>query len=483
MPPSKKFQGTIAAGHRQTAEAGVAAYQQGGNAIDAAISALFASCVTEPCMSGFGGGGFAIVRTRDQVQVLDFFCQTPARIQNIDALDFVPVEVNFSETTEVFHVGKGAVAVPGMVDGIFALLDRYGTLPVEVLAQPAINLAKSGADVDWFQEYDFQLLESIFSRGPDSAGIFYRDGSLLKQGDIIRNPVFAQYLEAVVADGPELFYQGETARAIAEQNVDGGMLTRADLKAYSANWRTPLTVDCQMFKIHTNPAPGRGGIMIGKTLRELALAEKPAPVFGSGEYTRNMLEAILSGTTQSGSDYAKWGSTTHISTVDSVGNAVSVSVSNGEGSGCFIPNTGIQMNNMLGEAALFPNGLHSWHPDSRVQSLMSPTVMESNNQLIALGTGGAGRIPSAISQVIYHLAIDGTEIDEAIQRGRIFSHGNTLEIEPGIESPSELPIPLSKVNRWARNDMFFGGVHVAAMIDGLPGSHGDARRNGAVADF
>ena len=437
-------------------------------------------------MSGFGGGGFALIRTANmRPKILDFFCQTPFHRKDISELDFESVEVQFSETSEEFHVGKGAVAVPGMVRGIFELHDRLGTVPLKILAEPAIELARNGAEVDWFQAYDFQLLEVIFKRSADAQSIFYDNGKRLVEGSTIRNSLFAELLHEVVNDGARAFYESEVAEAIADDFTAGGLLTAADFKYYTAQWRDALQLQCQGFNVFTNPRPGRGGVIIAETLRALDQSGKNVPVFGSDVYTQWMLQGLKTGARSAEEHYTKWGSTTHVSTADNIGNAVSVSVSNGEGSGYFAPGTGIQLNNMLGEAALFPNGFHSWQPNTRVQSLMSPTVLEQVNgdAIIALGTGGAGRIPVALSQVISHLIFDRASIHSAINRGRVYVHGDTLEMEPGLKTPESLADPVNHCNQWSQNDMFFGGVHAAAIENGGLQSVGDVRRNGAVATW
>ena len=119
----------------------------------------------------------------------------------------------------------------------------------------------------------------------------------------------------------------------------------------------------------------------------------------------------------------KWGSTTHFNVLDEHGNAASISSSNGEGCGHFVPETNIQLNNMLGEAALFPSGFHSWDPGVRISSMMSPTlVLDDQKQVkVVMGTGGAGRIPSAIMQVLHLLLDRGLHLEEAILNQPVLS--------------------------------------------------------------
>ena len=133
----------ISTGHPKTTGAARVILSDGGNAIDAAIAAFAMSWVAEPCMSSAGGGAFAMVYYQgENPRLFDFFCQTP-RNNNINpSIDFYPVTVNFGDTTEVFHVGKASIAVPGSVAGIFALHEAFGTIPLTVLFKPAILAAK-----------------------------------------------------------------------------------------------------------------------------------------------------------------------------------------------------------------------------------------------------------------------------------------------------------------------------------------------------
>ena len=123
----------ISAGHHITAKAAAEILKDGGNAVDAAIAAFFASFVAEPCMSSAGGGAFANVLFEGKVRLYDFFCQTPRQKRPVSAINFFPVTVDFGDTTEDFHVGHGSVAVPGAIAGMFALHRDFGSIPMQTL--------------------------------------------------------------------------------------------------------------------------------------------------------------------------------------------------------------------------------------------------------------------------------------------------------------------------------------------------------------
>jgi gamma-glutamyltranspeptidase / glutathione hydrolase len=117
---NSKTRGVIAAGHEKTAEAGIEMLHNGGNAFDAAVAAILASFVAEPALTSAAGGGFLLAHTQDNQNILfDFFAQTPRQKRNLDEINFYPVEVNFGDAVQEFHIGLGSMAVPGNLAGVF----------------------------------------------------------------------------------------------------------------------------------------------------------------------------------------------------------------------------------------------------------------------------------------------------------------------------------------------------------------------------
>ena len=182
----------------------------------------------------------------------------------------------------------------------------------------------------------------------------------------------------------------------------------------------------------------------------------------------------------------KWGSTTHVSVIDSEGNAASVTTSNGEGSSYVIPGTGIMMNNMLGEEDLNPHGFHQWRPDQRISSMMAPTiVLKDNRPEIVLGSGGSNRIRTAILQVISSILDFQMPVAAAVNAPRVHWERGVFHLEPGfsrIEIDGMESVPGDQQVWWQTHNMFFGGVHtVVAQPNGEITGEGDPRRGGAVA--
>ncbi|MCW5213560.1 gamma-glutamyltransferase, partial [Desulfobulbus sp. TB] len=174
--------------------------------------------------------------------------------------------------------------------------------------------------------------------------------------------------------------------------------------------------------------------------------------------------------------------TTHVSVADSMGNIASMTCSNGEGSGYFVPGTGIMLNNMMGEDDLHPDGFHAEPPGRRVGSMMSPSALLYENEIkLVFGSGGSKRIRTALSQVLTQIIDFKRDLSGTVLAPRMYWDGDEeiLQIEPGFcaEAVQALQKQVN-VNIWDAPDLYFGGVH--AVMPGIDGI-GDPRRGGSVA--
>jgi gamma-glutamyltranspeptidase/glutathione hydrolase len=484
----KKTKAVITAGHEKTAEAAALMLEEGGNAFDAAIAAFFAAAVTEPCMGSLGGGGFAtIVDAEGKRALLDFFVQTPSQKRPLEEIEFYPITVDFGSTSEDFHVGMGSIGVPGMVSGIYSLYEAYATMPMEALAQPAIDLARNGVAMTGFQYFDIDVLKPIMTKVEESSKIFYPNGEPLPIGEMQYMGGMADYMEYLVKEGRREFYEGEAARMLLRDSKEhGGFLLANDLKTYETIWREPLTLDYRGRTVLTNPLPSTGGMLIGLALRELAKVEVNYEAY-SKKHVQQMqeimgavyrIERTIENLTK------KWGSTSHFNIVDEHGNAISTTFSNGEGCGYMIPGTNIMMNNMLGEAALLPNGFHNWEPSVRLSSMMAPTlVLDAEGHFeIATGSGGASRIPGVIVQVLHYILDLGLSVEEAVHASRMHYQHGVLNLEPDLVGQhQEHDSYLQEVINWDKYAMFFGGVHTTQLLkNGELVGAGDDRRDGCM---
>ncbi|MBP0021438.1 MAG: gamma-glutamyltransferase [Cyanobacteria bacterium SBLK] len=511
--------GIVAAGHPKTAEAGREMLLLGGNAFDAAIAAILASFAVEPTLTSAGGGGFLLARTEAGENILfDFFTQTPRQKRPLEAVDFYEVDVNFGDAVQPFHIGLGAIAVPGNVAGIFAVHQQLGRLPFGIIAEPAIAYAKQGVKISPFQGFCIsELLVPILLALPESRKIYAPSDRLLQAGEMLYNPDFANTLAALVEQGPDLFYRGEIARQLVKDSKEkGGYLTLEDLQSYRVIRRDPLAIDYRGRKMLTNPPPSSGGALIAFALKLLEAVDFQEMEFGSDLHLQILSRAmcLTNEARKDGYDAKiyqdniaaeflsdchvgqyrdrtrgilnKWGSTTHVSVMDEEGNAATATTSNGEGSSYVIPGTGIMLNNMLGEADLNPSGFHQWPCDRRISSMMAPTlVLKDDRPEIVLGSGGSNRIRTAILQVLSNLIDFGFSIEEAIASPRIHWENGLFSIEPPYceERLNSIDFPAgTQIHCWREKNMFFGGVHgVRKTAAGKMEGAGDLRRGGAVA--
>ncbi len=483
--------GAVAAGHRQTAESAANILMDGGNAFDAGLAALLTSMVTEPCMSSPGGGAFAVYSTAErQFGLIDFFCQTPSQKKDVDELHFYPYTVKFGDSSEVFHAGLGSMAVPGIPAGIEAIHKELCTIPLTRLAEQAVNLGFKGAEVDPFQQLDFDLLEGILlSTGEGKAMYTRADGKLYRSGDIMKLPQLADFLDYFSRNGSKEFYLGEPALKTAEACAnDGGHLTRQDFEQYRIQFPEPLSFNAGNYRFHTVPAPSMGG----EILRKLILTddwynaphsmqpEAYAKIFTYAEQNvdkgaglRHQLSNALPN---------KRGNTSHISVADAAGNAMAITMTNGEGSGFVIPGTQIMMNNMLGEAILMPAGFHSWPENVRLASMMSPVIAQhpESGEIIIAGTGGAGRIPYMLAQFFRYLLQDNYSLQKAIESPRLHFQYNGFDTEPGLKLPETEPFDRYSHTPWSMKNLYFGGINAVKLTGHQLEAHADSRRWGVA---
>lgn len=482
----KQMPAIIAAGHPVTTGAAQTMLLSGGNAFDAAVAAGFAAAVAEPALTSLGGGGFLLARwhNRDgiaQNKLFDFFVDTPGKDLDLTALlpHFYPVTVNFSGSDQIFHVGLGAVAVPGVLQGLLHIHTKLGQLPLPKILAPAIRIAHSGIPLNAQQAHFLRLLHPIMTFSPVGQSIYQPEGRMLNEGDSLNNPLLAAFLEKLPDDLGYSFYHSVIAKGIASDMMKGqGLLTGGDLAGYRVAEHPPLEAEYRGHKILTNPPPSSGGRLIARSLQ--ILQRKTLGEWGSVDHLTALAETMIQVEQQRNDTPFFNRGTTHVSIVDHQGNVATMTTSNGEGSGYFAPDTGIMLNNMMGEDDLHPDGFHSSPPGIRVSSMMSPTIVLSGEKVrLVLGSGGSKRIRTAIFQVLSHVVDFKIDLRQAVDAPRLHWDGTRLHIEPGWPEKSVAALekrwPLS---RWRKKDVYFGGVH--AVIPGKSGA-GDARRGGSVA--
>lgn len=519
------MKGAVAAGHPLTARAGADALAAGGNAVDACIAAAAVGWVVESPLTGPGAGGFMLVhRARDGRDfVLDFFVAVPGRGLAAGVggdPDAVAVPFGAGDTTQTFLIGPASCAVPGAVAGLAAAHRRFGTVPWSRLLAPAIELARDGVELTSEQALLHAVLDDVLRREPEGRAV-YGARRPLRAGDRLVMGALASTLERIATGGAQALYHGELARELVSAvGTRGGRITEEDLAAYRVVERRPVRVPYRGHEVVSNPPPSAGGVLIAyalrlldsvgvgglpgspgalstlaETAREAAAAREGAFVeaLHRGGLARRLLsdervaDAVGRMLAREGLSAAReprgLPSTTHVSVLDGRGNAASLSSSTGCGSGVFVPGTGIQLNNMLGETDLNPAGAPS-RPGLRLTSMMAPTlVLRGGRPRLVVGSAGSERLRGAIVQTIANVVDHGLPVGAAIERPRVHLDGCDLHCEGGIDDAAveELERWGYRTVRWpgpGRN-LYFGGVSaVAVSSDGRLEAAGDPRRGG-----
>ena len=439
------MRGAIAAGHPLTAEAGARVLRDGGNAVDALLAAAFTAFVTEGPLTGPAGGGFLLVHEPGgRTALLDCFFVVPkTRLGVMDE-----VVIDFADAgTQVFHVGEGAVAVPGLVAGLEEAHRRFATFDWADLVEPARELADQGVACDEPRAFLHGILSPILLRDEGGRRV-YGDPRRVATGELCAT------LERVRDTG---------AAAVAEL-LPG---YAGDLAEYQVVDRVPLETTVLGHSVFATPSPSRGGAIVGAILERLGAITAPS--------ADDVANAIGEAYRASGS--GKLTGTTHISVIDESGTAAALSSTLGSGSGVF--RGGTQMNNMLGELDVI--GHEPRVAGTRLPSMLTPTlVLRDGRARLVLGSAGSVRLAGAIAQVAWQVVGRSSSVGEAIDAPRLHVEGNTLHVEGG--RPEEMIARLEEswdVVRWAGRNLYFGGVQAVELDPtGALAAAGDPRRGG-----
>jgi gamma-glutamyltranspeptidase/glutathione hydrolase len=465
----------IAAGNPHTAAAGAEVLRAGGNAVDAAVGAAFASFVAEPLLASAGGAGMMTLALPGAAPAaIDFFSTVPG-VGGAAAgtRELVEVLVDFGAATQIFHVGRGSVAVPLALDGLTLASRRFGRMSLHDVVRPAVRIAREGVPLSPEGAHVFRILWPILAQDADTMRVLAHGDRPPAPGTLLVNGELSELLAEVGRAGgtPAGFHAGLAAFDIGAEDV-----TRASCELVE-----PLRIDVGEWQVLTSPRPG--GRLVGFILDRLAHgaheATEAAEVARMADVSRlaHRERTILTAP----------GSTTHVSVVDADGGAASITLTNGEGCGFLLPGTGSQLNNFLGEEDLNPHGFHLHPPGVRLPTMIAPTVaLRRGEPVLAVGSGGANRIRSTVGQVLYRVTSLGASIEEAVRAPRVHAEEDAawLELE-GLADPDAAVRALE--NRFAsvfpfpKRDFFFGGAHgVLRVEDGTLSAAADARRGGAT---
>ena len=467
--PATAKHAMVVTAHPLATQAGVEILKQGGNAIDAAVAVAFALEVVLPDAGNIGGGGFIVHRSAaGEVLALDYREAAPAAATHDMYLDSAG---NVTENSLVGHMASG---VPGSVAGLYTAWKRLGSLPWPVLLAPAIRLA-NGHVVDSARSRDITNDRELLAQFPASRAQFLPNDSAPPPGKLWQQPDLARTLQLLSDSGPDVFYRGQIADLIVaemQRGGGGGLITRNDLRAYRAKWRTPVELTYRGYTIYSMPPPSSGGVTMGEILNilegydtipalgtpayEHLLAEAMRRAFmdrnhwlGDPDFVQMPIERLLSKSygaslrseidlqhaTPTPPSVTTGGGvhTTHYSIVDAKGNAASVTttLNGGFGSGVTVTGAGFLLNNEMDDFTSAPGkpnmyGLvqgeaNAIAPGKRMLSAMTPSIVLDRNGklLLVVGTPGGPTIITTVAQVILNVLDQRMSLADAVAAPRI----------------------------------------------------------------
>ena len=446
--------------------------KKGGNAFDAMVATEFALAVAYPYAGNISGGGFMVYRKNNgSIGAIDYREKAPIAATKNMFLDSIGNVIPNKST-----LGAMAVGVPGTVAGVFAVHEKFGSIPMDSILKPVITLAYKGVVVTEKQEKRIKKHQPSFLKANKDSIPFDKPW---KVGDTITYPKLARTLERIATYGKAGFYKGETAKILVNFIQDnGGIITLEDLEKYEAKWRTPIVFNYDDMKIISMSPPTSGGICLAqimnmiepfdlheyghnslKSIQVLTEAERRAyadrnhylgdPDFIDIPVSKIMDNNYLDGRMRDFSfkkasksneishgniEIIEYDETTHYSIIDQFGNAVSATTTlNGAyGSKLYCTELGFFLNNQMDDFSSKPGvpnmyGLvgaeaNSIAPEKRMLSSMTPTIIEKNGKLfMSLGTPGGSTIITSVLQTILNVHEFNMTMQEAVNAPR-FHH-------------------------------------------------------------
>ncbi|MGC9666566.1 gamma-glutamyltransferase [Planosporangium sp. 12N6] len=460
----------VAAGHPATAEVGLRVLHAGGSAADAAVAAVLAGCVAESVLTGIGGGGFATYydAASGEVTCLDFFCAVPGLDADAEPGPMVPIEVVFGGVPMSYSIGEASIGVPGVPAGIGEVHRRWGRLPWHRVVTPAVTLARSGVVLPAAQARTLVSIAPAMVPGV-GAGIYSPGGKLLEGGDLLFHPGLDVALQALAADGPEVFYTGWIGEQLVKTvRAGGGAMGPHDLATYRVR------------ELPVEHAPLAGARVFARrdlnnTIPTIAALPPDLADLPAGDRAVALAGALYNHGRQ------RLGDTTNISVVDFAGNACVITTTLGLGSGVWLPGLGVHLNSMLGEGELITADLR---PGGRMSSMMCPLVVidDDGDLLIAAGSAGASRIRTALVHTLVNVLVRNADMTAAINHPRFHVVADpdggppVAHLEPGYPADEVEALATAgyRLHWWDRADHYFGGASAV----GHAGAAGDPRRGG-----
>ena len=464
--------GMVVSARQEASKIGVDILKKGGNAFDAMLATELALAVSYPSAGNIGGGGFMVYRKSDgSTGALDYRERAP-----INSTSDMYLDENMEIIEGLSMIGGLSIGVPGTIAGIFEAHERHGTLTINELISPVIELAKKGVIITEKQKNRIEENRKYFKLVNKSKILFDND---FNTNDTIKFPNLASTLERIMEYGRDEFYKGETAKKLVEfiQN-NGGIITLNDLESYEPAWREPIIFNYDGLKIISMSPPSSGGVCINQIMKMI----EPFDLKTFGHNSSNYIKLLVEAERRSFADRSHYlgdpdfiqvpvnkltsesylnsrmndfsfekptdsndigygnieinesDETTHYSIVDQFGNAIAVTTTlNGTfGSKLYSNELGFFLNNEMDDFSSkpgYPNmyGLiggeaNKIEPQKRMLSSMTPTIVEKNGELfMTLGTPGGSTIITSVVQTILNVHEFNMTMQEAVNSAR-FHH-------------------------------------------------------------
>ncbi len=465
--------GMVVSASKLASEVGIEILKRGGNAVDASVAVGFALAVTYPAAGNIGGGGFIVIRLNNgTATTIDYREKAPASTH-----PDIYIDESGYPLPEKSAEGVTSAGVPGSVAGMIYALEKYGTMKLADVIQPAIDIALNGFELDYRMAESFNFTFEAFRKYPSSFKIFSKNGKPFEAGDLFVQSDLARTLSIIKEKGMDGFYKGEIADLIVNQmKLLDGWITHEDLANYQPVEREPVTGTYHSYEIISMGPPSAGGVLLIQVLNILENLRFEKNDWGSSKYIHYLVEALKFAYADRSKhigdpdfyqvpkdhliskDYAnkifnrinenaipseliapadffsfnEGEQTTHYSVIDKFGNAVSTTttINSGYGSKIVVEGAGFLLNNEMDDFSISPGipnqfGLtggeaNKVEPNKRMVSSMTPTIILKNGKpYLIVGSPGGSTIMTVVLQVILNVLDFNMNIQRANDAPRI----------------------------------------------------------------
>jgi gamma-glutamyltranspeptidase / glutathione hydrolase len=514
--PIRGKNGMVVSASELASQVGIDILKKGGNAIDAAVAVGFALAVTYPSAGNIGGGGFMVIHLYNgNNTTIDYREKAPA-----SATEFIFQDSLGNFLPEKSQFGVTSSGVPGSVAGLIYALEKYGSLTLSEVIQPAIDLARNGFKLEYSLAKSLAYELEYFNKYESSKRIFTKNGNTFTEGDLFIQNDLANTLELIKEKGVSGFYSDKTAELIVDQIKKlGGFITLDDLNNYKPSERPAIMIDYRGYNVITMGPPSGGGVTLLQMLNILENFSFDKNEWGSSNYIHKLIEtmkfsfadrskyigdpdfynvpinwllykkyardlsnrikdfAIPSSEIQPGdvNAYVESVETTHYSIVDKFGNAVSTTttLNSSFGSKIVVEGAGFLMNNEMDDFSSKPGvpnqfGLigseaNKIEPNKRMLSSISPTIILKNDKpFMVVGSPGGSTISTVVLQVILNVIDFGMDIQQAIDMPRV--HHQWL---PDVINYERFGLSLDVIEALKIKGHIFGEIRILGRCEGI----------------